>query len=89
MGATAIRVMGRAFHLGQPCPQRASGRARALHGVFREEGLAMNSLHVHLSGMSSFLLHFSVWECVCGHPSHLPALCWAIRSGTLGKAPLV
>lgn len=49
----------------------------------------MNSLHVDLSGnvfISPSLL--SVENVRVAPPSHLSALCWANRSGPLGKPPI-
>lgn len=75
-------------HLGQLCPQRASGRARALHDVFREGGLAMNSPCALVWGCVNFSFTSPCGN-ACAPPSRLPALCWAIRSGTLGKPTCV
>lgn len=82
----------RRWHTGLPSSSRvprASGRACALPGVFRGEGLAWILSTCTCLGMSSCLLHSSVWECACGHPATSQPSAGVIRSGTRGKAPLV
>lgn len=73
------------FPLGSRVP-RASGRACALHGVFRGEGLAWILSTCTCLGMSSCPSLLSVGMCVWP-PSHLPALCWGHLLRDARKSP--
>lgn len=72
--------------LGQPCSQGIWQGPRASWCVqggrsgheFSPRALVWGCLHFSFT---------SVWECACGHPSHLPALCWGRPLRDSRKSP--